>query len=150
LLVLKERTTRRVLAARRAGTSAAEIVTVMMAVFGRLDPRLHASVTLDNGTAFARHGLLASAYCSGTGRPSNSPLLSTGIAQLPAARLGGRKCCLRTGADHLTLVLGNGGEDMDGEPVGLREIHRDELDAGLHQIRARINQTGLGAMRPAR
>src|SRR5436309_4483650 len=35
----------------------------MMAVFRRLDPRLRASVTFDNGTAFARHGLLASA-CS--------------------------------------------------------------------------------------
>jgi IS30 family transposase len=33
----------------------------MMAVFRRLDPRLRASITLDNDTAFARHGLLASA-----------------------------------------------------------------------------------------
>ena len=76
MLVLKERTTRLVLAARRAGKSAAETVAVMMSVFRRLDPRLHASVTLDNGTTFARHGLLASASGSGTGRPSNSPLLS--------------------------------------------------------------------------
>ena len=74
--VLKERTTRLVLAARRAGTSAAETVAVMMAVFRRLDPRRHASVTLDNGTAFTQHGLLASASCSGTGRPGSSPLLS--------------------------------------------------------------------------
>jgi hypothetical protein len=47
-----------------------------VAVFRRLDPRLHASLTLDSGTAFGRHGLLASASCSGTGRPSSSPLLS--------------------------------------------------------------------------
>jgi IS30 family transposase len=62
-LVLEERKTRFVLAARLAGESAAETVAVLMAVFRRLDPRLRSSITLDNGTAFARHGLLASA-CS--------------------------------------------------------------------------------------
>jgi transposase, IS30 family len=61
VLVLKERKTRLVLAARLAGKSAAETVAVMMAVFRRLDPRLRSSITLDNDTAFARHGLLASA-----------------------------------------------------------------------------------------
>jgi len=63
VLVLKERKTRFVLAARLAGKSAAETVAVMMAVFRRLDPRLRSSITFDNDTAFARHGLLASA-CS--------------------------------------------------------------------------------------
>jgi transposase, IS30 family len=63
VLVLKERKTRFVLAARLAGKSAAETVAVLMAVFRRLDPRLRASITFDNDTAFARHGLLASA-CS--------------------------------------------------------------------------------------
>ena len=76
MLVLKERKTRLVLAARLAGKSAAETVAVLMAVFRRLGPRLRASITLDSGTAFARRGLLASAYCSGTGRPSSSPLPS--------------------------------------------------------------------------
>ena len=61
VLVLKERKTRFVLAARLAGKSAAETVAVMMAIFRRLDPRLRSSVTFDNDTAFARHGLLASA-----------------------------------------------------------------------------------------
>ena len=61
VLVLKERKTRFVLAARLAGKSAAETVAVMMALFRRLDPRLRASITFDNDTAFARHGLLASA-----------------------------------------------------------------------------------------
>src|ERR671926_228672 len=61
VLVLKERKTRFVLAARLAGKSAAETVAIMMAVFRRLDPRLRASITFDNDTAFARHGLLASA-----------------------------------------------------------------------------------------
>ena len=32
-----------------------------MAVFRQLDPRLRGSVTFDDDTAFARHGLLASA-----------------------------------------------------------------------------------------
>src|SRR3954470_2464301 len=62
-LVLEERKTRFVLAARLAGKSAAETVAIMMAVFRRLDPRLRSSITFDNDTAFARHGLLASA-CS--------------------------------------------------------------------------------------
>jgi IS30 family transposase len=61
VLVLKERKTRFVLAARLAGKSAAETVAVLMAVFRQLDPRLRSSITSDNDTAFARHGLLASA-----------------------------------------------------------------------------------------
>ncbi len=66
VLVLKERKTRFVLAARLAGKSAAETVAVMMAVFRRLDPRLRTSITFDNDTAFARHGLLASACAMAT------------------------------------------------------------------------------------
>jgi transposase, IS30 family len=66
VLVLKERKTRFVLAARLAGKSAGETVAVMMAVFRRLDPRLRSSVTFDNDTAFARHGLLASACTMAT------------------------------------------------------------------------------------
>jgi IS30 family transposase len=66
VLVLKERKTRFVLAARLAGKSAAETVAVLMAVFRRLDPRLRCSITFDNDTAFARHGLLASACAMAT------------------------------------------------------------------------------------
>jgi IS30 family transposase len=66
VLVLKERKTRFVLAARLAGKSAAETVAIMMAVFRRLDPRLRASITFDNDTAFARHGLLASVCAMAT------------------------------------------------------------------------------------
>ena len=65
MLVLKERKTRFVLAAKLAGKSAVETVAIMMAVFRRLDPRLRASITFDNDTAFARHGLLASACAIG-------------------------------------------------------------------------------------
>jgi IS30 family transposase len=66
VLVLEERKTRFVLAARLAGRSAAETVAIMITVFRRLDPRLRSSVTLDNDTAFARHGLLASACAMAT------------------------------------------------------------------------------------
>src|SRR3954454_94051 len=48
VLVLKERKTRFVLAARLAGKSAAETVAVLMAVFRRVDPRLRASITFAN------------------------------------------------------------------------------------------------------
>ncbi len=60
VLVLIERKTRFVLAARLAGKSAAETVAIMMAIFKRLDPSLRASITFDNDTAFARHSLLKS------------------------------------------------------------------------------------------
>src|ERR687894_2987421 len=66
VLVLKERKTRFVLAARLAGKSAAETVAVMMAVFRRLDPRLRCPITFDNDTPFPRHGLLASACTMAT------------------------------------------------------------------------------------
>jgi transposase, IS30 family len=66
VLVMKERKARFVLAARLAGRSAAETVAVLMAVFRRLDPRLRASITFDNDTAFARHGLLAGACAMAT------------------------------------------------------------------------------------
>jgi IS30 family transposase len=72
VLVLEERKTRFVLAARLAGKSAAETVAVMMAVFRRLDPRLRCSITFDNDTAFARHGLLAS-VCAMTPPGSATP-----------------------------------------------------------------------------
>jgi transposase, IS30 family len=60
VLVLEERKTRFVLAARLTGKSAAETVAVLIAVFRRLDPRLRSSITFDNDTAFARHALLRS------------------------------------------------------------------------------------------
>src|SRR3954454_11993433 len=61
VLVLEERKTRFVLAARLAGKSAAETVAVLMCVFRRLGPKARASITFDNDTACARHGLRASA-----------------------------------------------------------------------------------------
>ena len=58
VLVLHERKSRVTLAARLVGKTAAETISAMLAVFGRVDPRLRKSITFDNDTTFARHGLL--------------------------------------------------------------------------------------------
>ena len=61
VLVLHERKSRLTLAARLTGKSAAETAAVIMAILRRLDPGLRRSITFDNDTAFARHGLLREA-----------------------------------------------------------------------------------------
>jgi transposase, IS30 family len=66
VLVPKGREARSALAARLAGKSAAGTVAIMVAVARRLDPRPRSSITLDNGAAFARHGLPASACATAT------------------------------------------------------------------------------------
>lgn len=58
VLVLHERKTRLTLMARLMGKTAAETVSTMMAVFGRLTAPMRGSITFDNDTAFARHALL--------------------------------------------------------------------------------------------
>ena len=58
VLVLHERKSRVTLAARLMGKTAAETISAMLAVFGRVNPRLRKSITFDNDTTFARHGLL--------------------------------------------------------------------------------------------
>ena len=58
VLVLHERKSRVTLAARLTGKTAAETISAMLAVFGRIDPHLRRSITFDNDTAFAQHGLL--------------------------------------------------------------------------------------------
>ncbi len=60
VLVLHERKSRVTLATRLAGKTAAETISVMLAVFGRIHPALRKSVTFDNDTAFAQHALLRS------------------------------------------------------------------------------------------
>src|SRR5690349_16495448 len=57
VLVLHERKSRVTLATRLAGKTAAETISVMLAVFGRIHPALCKSVTFDNDTAFAQHAL---------------------------------------------------------------------------------------------
>jgi IS30 family transposase len=38
--------------------TAAETISAMLVVFGRIDPQLRRPITFDNDTAFAQHGLL--------------------------------------------------------------------------------------------
>jgi transposase, IS30 family len=58
VLVLHERKTRLTLMARLMGKTAAETISVMMAVRGRLTSPMRGSITFDNDTTFARHNLL--------------------------------------------------------------------------------------------
>ena len=58
VLVLHERKSHVTLAARLAGKTAAETISVMLAVFARIEPALRKSITFDNDTAFAQHALL--------------------------------------------------------------------------------------------
>jgi IS30 family transposase len=58
VLVLHERKSRVTPAARLAGKTAAETISVILAVFGRINPALRKSVTFDNDTTFAQHALL--------------------------------------------------------------------------------------------
>jgi transposase, IS30 family len=58
VLVLHERKSRMTLAARLVGKTAAETISVMLAVFGRINPALLKSITFDNDTAFNQHALL--------------------------------------------------------------------------------------------
>jgi len=46
-----------------------------------------------------------------------------------------RGCERRLGAfgDHLALVLGDGGQDMQREPVGLRHVAAEQVDAAFQQ-----------------
>ena len=54
-------------------------------------------------------------------------------AELDAAALGSREGSLGALADRFTFVLRDGGQDVDGELVGVRVIDGDELDAAVHQ-----------------
>ena len=58
VLVLHERKSRMTLAARLVGKTAAETISVMLAVFARIEPTLRKSITFDNDTAFAQHARL--------------------------------------------------------------------------------------------
>ena len=54
VLVLHERKSRVTLATRLMGKTAAETISVMLAVFGRINPALRKSITFDNDTAYRR------------------------------------------------------------------------------------------------
>jgi IS30 family transposase len=56
-VVLRKKLRRKEMA-RLTGKTAAETISVMLAVFGRINPALRKSITFDNDTAFAQHALL--------------------------------------------------------------------------------------------
>ena len=62
VLVLHERKTRITIATRLSGKTAAETISAMTAIFRRVAPGLRSSVTFDNDTTFARHGLLRDVF----------------------------------------------------------------------------------------
>ncbi len=61
VLVLKERKSRFVIAAKLNGKTAAETAGVIMDVFRRLAHDIRKSITFDNGGEFAKHGLIRDA-----------------------------------------------------------------------------------------
>jgi hypothetical protein len=54
-------------------------------------------------------------------------------AELDAAPLGGGERVLGPLRNRLALVLRHGGEDVDGELVGVRVVAGDEIDASVHE-----------------
>ena len=55
--------------------------------------------------------------------------------ELDAAPLGGAERVLGPLGNHLALVLRHGGEDVDGELVGVRVVAGDEIDTSVHERR---------------
>jgi IS30 family transposase len=62
VLVLKERKSRFVIAAKLSGKTAAETARAIMDVFRQLAPDIRKSITFDNGGEFAGHGLIRDAF----------------------------------------------------------------------------------------
>ncbi|MEN3792031.1 IS30 family transposase [Fulvimarina sp. MAC3] len=62
VLVLHERKTRITVATRLTGKIAAETISAMNTIFRRAPADLRSSVTFDNDTTFARHGLLKALF----------------------------------------------------------------------------------------
>lgn len=62
LLVLKERKSRFVIAAKLSGKTAAETASAIIDVFRQLAPEIRKSITFDNGGEFAKHGLIRDAF----------------------------------------------------------------------------------------
>jgi hypothetical protein len=54
------------------------------------------------------------------------------IAEHNTASLGGLQCVLCALGNHLAFMLRDGGQDVNRELVGVRVVHRDELDTGVN------------------
>src|SRR5215212_7955789 len=85
VLVLHERKSRVTLATRLAGKTAADTISVMLAVFGRINPARRKSVTFDNDTAFAQHALLRSMRTGRRGSATPMPPGKKAASKTPTA-----------------------------------------------------------------
>ena len=85
ILVLHERKSRVTLAARLTGKTAAEAISVMLAVFGRIKPALRKSITFDNDTVFAQHGLLRTMRNMTNGSATPMPPGKRAASKMPTA-----------------------------------------------------------------
>ena len=63
----------------------------------------------------------------------NLPAIRAIAAKANAASFCGLQRSLGPRRDHFPLMLGNGRENMQGQPGRMRVVHGDELDAGIHQ-----------------
>ena len=61
ILVLKERKSHYVIAAKLSGKTAAETAGAIIDIFRRLNPKIRKSITFDNGGEFAKHKLIREA-----------------------------------------------------------------------------------------
>jgi hypothetical protein len=69
----------------------------------------------------------------GVGIPEAAESARTiGVAELDSPSFGYRQGGRGSLGDYLALVLGNGGEDMDGQPVRHRHVCSDKLDVAFH------------------
>ncbi len=63
-------------------------------------------------------------------------------AEPNTARLGGCECSARSFANHLPLVFGEGGHDVENETGCVRHVHGDEVRLGLHECRYERHASG--------
>jgi hypothetical protein len=64
-------------------------------------------------------------FCS---RPTSEP------SELNTTRFGSGECGLRPRGDHAGLVLRDSSQDVNGEPVRLREVHCYKIHPALHRV----------------
>ena len=65
-----------------------------------------------------------------------------GRSQLGTAGLGGLQGSFRPGADPLGFILGDGGQNVDGQLVGVRVVAANEVSSRTHQGRQESHVAG--------